>query len=227
MNILQEYDDVLIGNKKYVSKTFFQYGELGNERVALTVFRYAIEKLLRWSPEEAQKFFNYDTAKLMKLAPLYKYIRLPSDVFPEDTEYILYLLYPDKVRYDIAKYAIRIYEKVVSGEMRYPKDYMYGYIGMLRARICFQYSLKRNGKVFETDEDYYDFFSSKEGDRYIRDNCLIQLYKGFYSTPVEYAHASLPKKDRSMFLLQNGILMYELRTRFPEIYAKYCRKRRN
>lgn len=226
MNIFQEYDEVLIGNKRAVSDDFFQYGEIGNEHVALSVFRYAIEKLLCWSVDDAVRFFNYDTAKLMKLSRLYKYIRLPSDVSVEDSEYILYLLYPDKVKYDIAKYAIRVYEKVMKGEMKYPKDYMYSYIGMLRARICFQYSLKRNGKVFETAENYYDFFSSKEGEKYIRENNLFQLYNGFYATPIEYAHASLPAKDRNKFLLQNGILMYELRTKRPDIYSKFCRKKK-
>ena len=102
------------------------FDKKGNERVALSVIRYAIENLLGWDVHNAIKLFNSNYISFMKLDQMVKYIVFPSDVTKDDTEYILYLLYPKYVDYDIKRYTLRIYEKVMNNEGRYPKDYMYG-----------------------------------------------------------------------------------------------------
>ena len=96
----------------------------------------------------------------MKLDQMVKYIVFPSDVTKDDTEYILYLLYPKYVDYDIKRYTLRIYEKVMNNEGRYPKDYMYGYLGMLRAKICLQYAINQN-LLFKSADDLYNFLCIK------------------------------------------------------------------
>ena len=97
MGILNEYEEVLIGNRKKISTGYFLFDKKGNERVALSVIRYAIEGLLGWDVQTAIRQFNTNYISFMKLDQMIKYIAFPSDVTEEDTEYILYLLYPKYV----------------------------------------------------------------------------------------------------------------------------------
>ncbi len=210
MGILNEYEEVLIGNKKKISTGYFVFDKKGNERVAISVIRYAIENLLGWDIQTALRLFNKNYISFMKLDQMIKYIAFPSDVTPDDTEYILYLLYPKHVDYDVKRYTLRIYKKVMNDEGRYPKDYMYGYLGMLRAKICLQYSINQNC-VFKSTDDLYAFFASKECIKYLKANKLYQLYVSFYTSPLEYMHDSMPSNIKNDFLYHNYMFLLKLR----------------
>lgn len=206
MGIINEYEEILIGNRKKISSNYFLFDKKGNERVALSVIRYAIENLLGWDVNNAIKLFNSNYISFMKLDQMVKYIVFPSDVTKDDTEYILYLLYPKYVDYDIKRYTLRIYEKVMNNEGRYPKDYMYGYLGMLRAKICLQYAINQN-LLFKSADDLYNFFASKDCIKYLKQNKLYQLYVSFYSTPLEYMHDSMPSSVKNEFLFHNYMFL--------------------
>ena len=206
MGIINEYEEILIGNRKKISSNYFLFDKKGNERVALSVIRYAIENLLGWDVHNAIELFNSNYISFMKLDQMVKYIVFPSDVTKDDTEYILYLLYPKYVDYDIKRYTLRIYEKVMNNEGRYPKDYMYGYLGMLRAKICLQYAINQN-LLFKSADDLYNFFASKDCIKYLKQNKLYQLYVSFYSTPLEYMHDSMPSSVKNEFLFHNYMFL--------------------
>lgn len=202
MGIINEYEEVLIGNKKEIPKGYFVFDKKGNERVALSVIKYAVESLLGWSKIEAVQYFNTKYITMMKLDQMIGYIDFPSDVTREDTEYILYLLYPRNVDYQVKKYTLRVYDDVMAGKRRYPKDYMYGYLGMIRAKICLQYAMGKT-KVFQSPDELYSFFASPECVKYLKDNRLYQLYASFYDTPLEYMHDSMPTSIKNDFLYHN------------------------
>lgn len=206
MGIINEYEELLIGNRQKISKSYFIFDKKGNERVALSVIKYAIETLLGWDKQTAVRLFNKNYITFMKLDQMVKYIAFPSDVTADDTEYIMYLLYPNCIDYNVKKYAIRVYEKVINNECRYPKDYMYGYLGMLRAKICFQYALNKYC-VFKSVDDMYKFFASKDCIKFLKEKKLHQLYISFYSNPLEYMHDSLPSAIKNEFLLHNYMFM--------------------
>ena len=124
MDIISEYEQVLIGNIPKIPPRLFQNEAPANEHLALVVFRYAIEKLLRWTPVEAYQMFSPAVVETMKLKQLLSYIKFPTELTKDNTEYIVYLIYPKEVPYDFAKYVIQTYEKVVNGEIRYPREYM-------------------------------------------------------------------------------------------------------
>lgn len=208
MGILNEYEEVLIGNRKKISSSYFTFDKKGNERVALTVIHYALEKLLGWNTENAIQLLNPNYISLMKLDQMIKYIAFPSDVSKDDTDYILYLLYPKYVNYDVQKYTLRIYEDVMNNNGRYPKDYMYGYLGMLRAKICLQHAINKNC-IFQSIDEMYKFFSSKACVKYLKHNKLYQLYINFYETPLEYMHDSIPTSVKNEFLFHNYMFMQQ------------------
>lgn len=191
MDIISEYEHVLVGNLPKIPPRLFQNEPAANEQLALTVFKYAIEKLLQWTPKEAYKLFSPDVIETMKLTQLLNYIDFPTELTKNNTEYIVYLIYPKEVPYDFAKYVIQTYNKVLNGERRYPREYMYGNKGLIRASICLQYAIKNN-IVFHSVEEMYRFFCSPNGLAFLKEKKLYQLYKSFYKTPLQFLHFSLP-----------------------------------
>ena len=81
MGIINEYEEILIGNRKKISSNYFLFDKKGNERVALSVIRYAIENLLGWDVHNAIKLFNSNYISFMKLDQMVKYIVFPSTLF--------------------------------------------------------------------------------------------------------------------------------------------------
>ena len=191
MDIISEYEQVLIGNISKIPPRLFQNEPAANEQLALSVFQYAIENLLCWTPTEAYQLFSPAVVETMRLKQLLNYIKFPSELTKDNTEHIVYLIYPKEVPYDFAKYVIQTYNKVLNGEIRYPREYMYGNKGLVRSGICLQYAIK-NSKVFHSVEEMYRFFCSPEGFAFLREKKLYQLYKSFYDNPLQYLHYSLP-----------------------------------
>lgn len=218
MNIIYDYEQVLIGNIPKIPALDFTYEDTGNERLALSVFRYAIEMLLKWNPTDAMKLFTPAIEDQMKLTPILRYIEFPSEfiypakpgekpqgmftsgrkyLLPGHTEYIVYRLYRERgIKYDFRKYVIGTYKKVLAGEMKYPKDYMYGNKGLIRARLCLQYAIQEN-KLFHSSDEMYRFFATGNGMEFLKQNKLTQLYRSFYTSPIDYLHYSLPAAYRS------------------------------
>lgn len=216
MNAIAEYERLLIGNRKQFSSKIFPFEETGNQRVALSIFKYAIEELLDWTPQEAYKLLTPKVVQRMKLDGLLSYIEFPSELTQSDTEYIVHLIYPRVIKYDFRRYVIDVYEKVLRNEIKYPKDYMYGNKGLIRASICLQYAIKVK-KVFHSIEEMYQFFSSPEGIQFLKEEKLRQLYSSFYKTPLDYLHHSLPQNLKSDFYYQYYKFLYK----FKSMYKRY------
>lgn len=212
-NIIREYDKVLVGMSPEIPSRCFPFDSNVNETFALSVFRYAIESLLHWSPAEAYQLFTPEIARKMKLTPLLDYVIFPSELSHANTEYIIHLLYPRKVPYDFMKYTIEMYEKVRAGKRRYPKDFMFGGKGLKRATICLQYALKEE-HIFLSVEAMYRYFSSQEAMEFLKQNKLHQLYYSFYQSPLDFLHYSLPEHIRNDFYYDRYRFIYSYRKRY-------------
>ena len=209
--VLNEYDQVLIGNRKAISNKNFVFEGNGNQKIALTVFKYAIEELLQWDPVTAFDFFKPEVVEMMKLTGLLKYIMFPPEISKEHTEYIVTLLYPTKVPYVMDPYVIETYKKVRNDEMKYPRDFMFGYKGCLRARICLNYAMRN--KVFDSPEDMYRFFASMEGVQFMKDEKLYQLFTSSFSSPIEFLHYNLDDESSSELYFYYYLYLFRYRQR--------------
>ena len=216
MDVINEYEQVLIGNLPKIPQRLFQNEPSANEHLALSVFRYAIEKLLRWTPMEAYRLFSPAVIETMKLTQLLNYINFPTELTKDNTEYIVYLIYPKEVPYDFAKYVIKVYRQVLNGDIRYPREYMYGNKGLVRAGICLQYAIKNN-MVFHSVEEMYRFFCSPEGLTFLREKKLYQLYKSFYKTPVQFLHFSLPDSLKSELYYNYYTFLINYKKKYGEL----------
>lgn len=191
--LICQYEQALVGNGTIPQKL--------TERQALWLFRYAIENLLHWEPQEAAQLLSLPVIRKMKLEDLLKCIKWPSELtIAMDPVYIVHRIYPRKIKYDFEKHVLQAYEMILNENKKYPKDFMFGHLGMERARICLIHALKK--RTFSSIADIYLFISSPEGMEFLKNSKLYQLYIPFYNTPAEYLHDSLPPWQRNEFMFR-------------------------
>ena len=78
-SLLSKYDDVLIGRASILdASNFLNAGNTSNAKRALSVFKYAIESVLGWSPQEAIYNFDMFTLKNMQLENMVSMVHLTN-----------------------------------------------------------------------------------------------------------------------------------------------------
>ena len=180
-----DYDDSLIGRIPYVDAYNFYGTEAGgaNEKKALDCIRYAIEKILEWTPDEAVLKFDSYIIRIMRLDKLLSYINFPVEVPFGNPRYILSLLYPGKVRLNRERLVEETFEAVLESARKkkelkgtedeerlkqFPREYFSGTEGFRRFCSCIKYILE-NYKPMSSVEEIYSFFSSPQGKRLLYD----------------------------------------------------------
>lgn len=192
-SLLYEYDEILLGNKNSFSNYLFGGTEESKERLALQVFRCAIENYLRWTPAQARDYLNEKIIEKMKLDTVIKHIRLPVELDPSrDYFYIAHLLYPEKVRFDRQELVIRTYQDVLDGKLiKYPKEYLSDTNGYVRSRICLQYMISQYVQVGSIKE-LYELFATVKGKKLLEKYRLLNICNDAFGHPLDYLHESLP-----------------------------------
>lgn len=224
LSILQEYDQVLLNNKESKLDKYL-FSSNYNEKTALELFRYALTYYLNWSPEDIYYHLDYEIIKLMKLESLYKYITFPCELSKEkDFYYIAVLLYPKQFKLNKKELCIQLYKKLLSGEIsKFPKGYMTGHIGMMRACFCLQYLISHH-LYYDNAEELYTTFASPEGSKILKQYKLTSVCSDLFGHPLDFLHAALPgdKKDEYKYHLYRYRISEKQLNR--KIYAKEKQK---
>lgn len=162
------YEDYLIGRVPSLSTYYFYGSDPGgaNEKVALQLIKYAIEKLLNWTVDTAVKRFDEYIIKQLKLERIILYIDYPTEVKKGDVEYILSLIYPAKMHLSPRVLSERIYRSVIEDKEQFPREYFSGVHGFQRFCYCLRYLIEHY-KVFYNIQDVYKFFISSEGKHFL------------------------------------------------------------
>ena len=134
------------------------------------------------------------------LFPLMKYINFPPELNKEsDYYYLSTLLYPNVIKIDIKQLVLRTYKDVLSGRLcKFPKEYLSGTEGMMRAGICLQYMLNQH-YTFPTIKDMYKFFSEPAGSRALKEYRLNNICNEIYECPIDYLHEALPNVQKNEY----------------------------
>lgn len=163
-----DYENVLIGRHKDISADHF-YGQKPidfNQKLAVRLFRYAIEEVLGWGKEEASRKFDSYMIHQMHLTKLIKYIQWPTEIEEGDPGYILHLLYPGNVRYDSRRLVEELFLRVLDGEKSFPREYFAGNDGFWKYCVCFRYLITRY-RTFPSVDSLYKFFLSEQGNQFL------------------------------------------------------------
>ena len=198
--LLYEYEQVLLGNKTAIPPYYFKYGDDTSKNYALYIIKFAVEKYLRWDPQDMKDHFTKEIAIQMKLEQLMKYIDFPPELNRDtDYYYLATYLYPNSVKIDIKELVLRTYKDVLSGNLcKFPKEYLSGTQGMMRAGICLQYMINQH-LTFHTVKDMYKYFSEPTGAKILKEYRLNNICNEIYEHPIDYLHESLPERQKDEF----------------------------
>lgn len=195
--ILYEYETILLGKKGSVDSDLLSYSPVQNEALALEVFRYAIEKIMHWSPMDAYYHLNNETIKLLKLASFAKQINFPPEFNPKtDYFYIVSRLYPDKIKINIKERALIMYQNLLEGKIKkFPKRFTEGRDGEMRSLFCLKYAIKNYG-TFTDIEDLYRAFSEQDGVNFLKQVKLFQACSTIFEFPIDFLHAAFSEEEQ-------------------------------
>lgn len=207
-DVLYEYESILLGKQKIFLLSFDD--QTPEKHAAFrAVWQYAIEKILKWTPEEA--LINMDKAIMedLKLDRTLKCIGLnPSGRF--DFRQVLSYVYPERIKDSLEIRTKEEMKRVLKlGEWKYMEDpelgkfhkgFFSGEDGIKKAAIAL--NLVTNLFLCDLDsKERYDFFADrKKAMRFISQAKLLPVMKGFYDDPLDFYHFSIPMDEKDQMV---------------------------
>lgn len=229
-----DYENSLISDDKRSIRDYEFYGtEPGgmNQQRALSVIRYALEKVLEWDVETAvQKFDDY-IIRIMKLDQFTRFIYYPVEIPENDPRYILSLLYPDKVKINYNQLVVSLFENVIEKNMQFPREYFMGVDGYFRYCICLQYLIESYHPVHSIDE-MYQFILSPKGNSFLTEyrlkvpaeqlqidvlDCIHEITKDLPDANLYYTYYSFVRERNRRIEVE-----YMLEMGLFEAYLEIC-----
>ncbi|WFR59051.1 hypothetical protein QA584_08195 [Anaerocolumna sp. AGMB13025] len=203
-NIIKDYENLLTNEEgANLSTSYFCYNNSNNHKLALELFRYAIETVLNWSPMEVVNCLDIKIIEKLNLYVPYKYLIFPEELNKrKDCFYVAHLLYPEIIPYNMREYVIISYKKVLSQETgKFSKSFFAGSEGELRACLCLQYLLKEYF-TFSSIEEIYYYFSTAKAITSLRQYRLAGVCSELFESPLEFLHTALPNKQKNELYYQ-------------------------
>lgn len=207
---IYEYERILLGRQ---SKFWVAFkGDIGgraNQKEFGAVWRYAIETILKWRPEDAVKYLNSDTVKQMKLdTTLYAIDYDNQKHFIGDYKRAIQLAFPEEKIYDFYTETLDEYKKTAKeGEWRndtvpyrYHKKFFSDAEGFDRAKIIMNWLLQS----YYSDEDaetlYRHFYNPDWARKFISKHRLELPTRLLYSkNAYEYFHDSYRFRNQYLY----------------------------
>lgn len=201
--LIADYEQILLGRKKYFAKSFFSKGAFVNERNAIMLFKYGFENQLRWSPEEVRDNITLDiiTTKL-RLGQILRYVQFPPELIKYDNLwYLACMVYPNQIKYDWYKCTIECYESVLTrkGRKKFPKGFFDRSDGHYRACFCLRYKMSNEMQFVSIEDVYRTFGTVGILNKLKRWRLLDPLYLIYDGSPIDYLTDAIPEKSRDEF----------------------------
>lgn len=175
---------------------------LAKEKDALEIVRYAVTKILGWTPQEAMESVNADIINQLKLDKIIAYIQFPKNLSRKrDFTWVIHKAFPRETRYDVAEQILQLYERVKTGnQKRFPKRAFDGEDGSLKLAILLKDYISKNLPARNVTE-LYDFFGNcGKANIKMHEAKLYYAYRELYETPLDYLHESLgSEKDEFLY----------------------------
>lgn len=221
-DVLYEYESILMGKQKIFLLSFAEQ-TLSNQEALRTVWRFAIEHILRWTPEDALINLNQDILKKLKLDRTLKCIGInPSGRY--DFRQILSFVYPGRI---IDSTEIRVKDEVFRvlkiGQWetikdpergRFHKGFFSGEDGLKKAGIALNIVTELYLSSLSEKDKYRFFFNEKKALSFIKEVKLLPVMKNFYEFPLDYYYYSLPTSEK------NPLLYFEYKIREEVLHAQ-------
>lgn len=180
---IYEYEELLLGNTNSFSNQNFS-SDLQAQKSAKAILKFAIEKLLRWSPEEMAHRFNQEIIDKMKLKDILPYIPFPVELSRDtDFYYYAYYLYPKQITFDIKQSVIYTYRKILATYLLKDREDKYNAIKnqilkeKLKQDSGYQKIVDKGNELYKFPKEYLN-----ETEGHVRAGiCLQYAIKEFFS----------------------------------------------
>jgi hypothetical protein len=207
--IMYEYEQFLLGNRKRFSRYYFKKDALNNENTALSILKYVFETYLRWTPIEVRDCLNEKIIKQYKLETIIKYVNFPPELDKKkDLFYIAWKLYPNTANITSEDLVINVYSKILNKERNiFPKDFFVGIEGNERLKICLRYAIE-NYHPFNSIVEMYDFFFTNKSNSFLKKYKLKKYITEVFDNPIKAVYEMLPEGQNNKLLFDVKLLEY-------------------
>ncbi|MGN0241425.1 MAG: hypothetical protein ACI4CS_07040 [Candidatus Weimeria sp.] len=207
-DILYEYESILMGKQKIFLLSFSEHTP-DKKKAFQVVWRYALEKILKWTPEDALVNIDRNIMNKLKLDRTLKCVGINTNGRLDFREILSYV-YPERISNSIEEQTKNEVERVLKlGKWSYIKDpelgkfhkgFFSGEDGAKKAAVA----INMVTEIYLSDlspEDRYRFFADREkAEAFITEMKLAPVMKNFYEDPLDYYHYSLPIDRKDMML---------------------------
>ena len=196
-SLIIEYERVLAGINKRLNNHYLQGNKYFKENNAKTCIRYAFKNILGLTGAEALLAVNDKLLRDLHLLSFVRLIDFPYGLDKKSYFVLIFKAFPEEFNNKKEQFVLYIYKNIIKGDMHIPVHFFDGEDGRENAAICLNYCLSFTAMDIK---EQYEFFATKEGVKFLRENKLIKPLSGLYRTPLDFFHYSLPYDKRDPLL---------------------------
>lgn len=197
-NAILDYEEFMRSGEttKKISPIYFKGTEQENHKRAKHIMQYIFTNVMRWSPEDVLNRASREMLSDLQLTIPYSKLIYPRELSKKrDYFYIAKILFPDAIKsFSRRDLIIHFYQQVLDRTVTMPGDYFNDEEGEYKATVCLRYYLTRDAQ-FKSIEQLYDFFNSKEAEKYLKGARLDKVCRLYFENPLDFLDASLPRQQ--------------------------------
>lgn len=223
-DVLYEYEAILMGRQKIFLLSF---SDKTTDKVAAfrIVWRYAITRILGWTPEDALVNLDRDVMEKLKLDRTLKCIGL-NIKGRLDIRSILAIVFPERIKDSLEERTREEYERVLKvGRWQLKNDpelnkFHKGFFtddrAPEKAAVCLNYAVSLYLPELGTDERYRFFADSQKALDFISSVKLAPALHAMYREPLDFYHYSLPNQEKD-YLLYYDLKVRNAANKIPDV----------
>lgn len=205
---IYEYENILMKKTKSFSCSFKGTFQENCTEVGV-IWRYAVTRLLKWTPQQALKYLTADIVNMLRLDKTFPAINYnPKRDYAQDYRFVLQYAFPGIITFNKTDETISEYERFAKigvwandkEQYRCPKNFFLNNEGIARASILFNYVISLYLGDMTIEELYAFFANTKKSKKWLKEKQLDIPLDVIYTDPLEYLHFSLPADSRDELL---------------------------
>lgn len=200
-SIIYEYEQILLGkNKAFVAN--FGTNLEQNEKIIVNLWRYVVEELLHWTPQEAVEYLTMETVEQLHLQNTIKKIKTPMGISKSQLpKYVLSLCYPEQVSYSMREQVIDEYTRVLSSNNgNFTKNYFDDAMGLKKAAYCLNYAVSTFLSDYDIHQLYALFSDIEKAQEWLKAHKLLYVQDLLFPTPLDFFHYTCLKNSNFLYL---------------------------
>lgn len=199
---MRSCDTVLLNFQNYLLgsavKFSFKPAEMAPEeksRNALKIIKWVIEDMLEWTPEEARDHFGEREIKMFKLQNILKKVIYSENINKKDYQYLISLIYPDKIKYDPTEGIIKKWHYIRNHEGKRFSSNTFDDEGGKERAYTLLMEFNREFIPASSIQDLYKAYSnSGDINNKLREAKLFTSLSNLYTYPITLLHEMIKNR---------------------------------